>query len=94
MNRVAGRVSQTWLLDYVAKLYEQLPDDLNAEQSPVVQNISSDMSPAFAKGVFVTLSYVDARKVRTNKPGLPTVLFVLPTLQTPAGAASPTRCPT
>ena len=28
------KVSQTWLLDYVAKLYEQLPDDLNAEQSP------------------------------------------------------------
>lgn len=27
-------VSQTWLLGYVAKLYEQLPDDLNAEQSP------------------------------------------------------------
>lgn len=28
------RVSQGWLLDYVAKLYETLPDDLNAEQSP------------------------------------------------------------
>ena len=28
------KVSQRWLLDYVAKLYEQLPDDLNAEQSP------------------------------------------------------------
>lgn len=27
-------VSQTWLLDYVAKLYEVLPDDLNAEQRP------------------------------------------------------------
>ena len=28
------KVSQTWLLDYVSKLYETLPDDLNAEQSP------------------------------------------------------------
>lgn len=28
------KVSQTWLLNYVSKLYEQLPDDLNAEQSP------------------------------------------------------------
>lgn len=28
------QVSQTWLLDYVAGLYEALPDDLNAEQSP------------------------------------------------------------
>lgn len=28
------KVSQTWLLDYVTKLYEQLPDDLNAAQSP------------------------------------------------------------
>lgn len=28
------KVSQGWLLDYVAKLYEALPDDLNAEQSP------------------------------------------------------------
>lgn len=28
------QVSQTWLLDYVAKLYEELPDDLNAQQSP------------------------------------------------------------
>lgn len=28
------KVSQTWLLDYVAKLYERLPDNLNAEQSP------------------------------------------------------------
>ena len=27
-------VSQTWLLDCVAKLYEQLPDDLNAAPSP------------------------------------------------------------
>lgn len=28
------QVSQTWLLDYVAELYEELPDDLNAQQSP------------------------------------------------------------
>lgn len=28
------QVSQTWLLDYVAKLYEGLPDDLNAQQAP------------------------------------------------------------
>lgn len=28
------KVSQTWLLNYVSKLYEQLPDDLGAEQSP------------------------------------------------------------
>lgn len=28
------KVSQTWLLDYVAKLYESLPDNLNAEQQP------------------------------------------------------------
>jgi hypothetical protein len=28
------KVSQTWLLAYVSKLYETLPDDLNAEQSP------------------------------------------------------------
>lgn len=28
------QVSQTWLLDYVARLYEELPGDLNAEHSP------------------------------------------------------------
>lgn len=28
------KVSQGWLLDYVSKLYEALPDDLNAEQHP------------------------------------------------------------
>lgn len=28
------KVSQRWLLDYVSKLYERLPDDLNAEQRP------------------------------------------------------------
>ncbi len=28
------KVSQLWLLDYVSKLYEQLPDDLHAEQRP------------------------------------------------------------
>ena len=28
------KLSQSWLLDYVSKLYEALPDHLNAEQSP------------------------------------------------------------
>lgn len=30
------KVSKIWLLDYVTKLYEDLPDDLQAEQSPPV----------------------------------------------------------
>lgn len=30
------KVSKIWLLDYVTKLYEDLPDDLHAEQSPPV----------------------------------------------------------
>lgn len=43
LNLEFGRVSQTWLLDYVSKLYETLPDDLNAEQSPpAIQGYSED----------------------------------------------------
>lgn len=48
-----GRVSQTGLLDYVSKLYEALPDDLNAEQRP--PNIREYLDDNFDKLIYKLL---------------------------------------